>query len=260
MNYTAYILHCLTRMHPGSGDTSFGVIDNQVQRDPVTGLPAINASSLKGALREHFNAIKPEWVEDIFGAESRSDTPMPGNFKFFGAHLLSIPVRSDLRPFYSATSPELLKNMIDLLRTVKITFDRTQLEKIMALECRKKVALVRDNGQADIEEFKSSPADIPQEFTLPGKDPALLLYADFKEICETLPVMARNYLENGESKNLWYEEIIPAQSRFVFIIGKEGPYAEAFDEILTQEPVQIGANASIGYGFTQIIPLTEKVT
>lgn len=38
-------------MHVGSGDASYTLIDNQVQRDVITGFPTINSSSLKGSLR-----------------------------------------------------------------------------------------------------------------------------------------------------------------------------------------------------------------
>jgi CRISPR-associated protein Cmr4 len=72
-----------------------------------------------------------------------------------------------------------------------------------------------------------------------------------------LPVIARNYLENGESKNLWYEQVIPRLSIFwslcIYSLNKDVLFPELFkDDVL----VQIGANGSIGYGyssFSQII-------
>jgi CRISPR-associated protein Cmr4 len=56
------------------------------------------------------------------------------------------------------------------------------------------------------------------------------------------------------SKNLWYEEIVPRDSRFFFIIGspKDDNLSNEFSEHVKSEPVQIGANASIGYGFCNI--------
>ena len=255
MEYTTYTLDCLTRMHPGSGDIDFGVVDKKVQRDPTTGLPCIHASSLKGALREHFTArAKASLVEDIFGAPTQSQTPRQGEFRFFGAHLISIPVRSNYRPFFSATTPKILEKLLAMDDDFKLKMDRAPLETTMALAPEKGQALVREQGSHPVEDLKTEQGPILENFTLAGPHPALLCWEDFGDICRDLPVMARNHLENGESKNLWYEEIIPAQTRFLFMVGKKGPHAAAFDEILAQSPVQIGANATIGYGFTRITP------
>jgi CRISPR-associated protein Cmr4 len=46
-------LHCQTPLHAGSGD-DLGVVDLPIQRESHTGFPKIEASSLKGALRESF--------------------------------------------------------------------------------------------------------------------------------------------------------------------------------------------------------------
>lgn len=47
-----YELKCLTNLHAGSGDENYKVIDNEVERDPVTGMPTIFSSGVKGAIRE----------------------------------------------------------------------------------------------------------------------------------------------------------------------------------------------------------------
>jgi CRISPR-associated protein Cmr4 len=65
-----------------------------------------------------------------------------------------------------------------------------------------------------------------------------------------LPVIARNYLENGESQNLWYEQVVPRLSLFwstVLYPGNDILFETLFkSEVL----VQIGANGSIGYGYS----------
>ena len=53
MKATLYTIECISNLHVGSGQDNDGVIDGLIQRDVVTDLPCINASSLKGALREH---------------------------------------------------------------------------------------------------------------------------------------------------------------------------------------------------------------
>ena len=66
-----------------------------------------------------------------------------------------------------------------------------------------------------------------------------------------LPVIARNYLENGISKNLWYEEVVPHGSVFyTIIITPDETNALDMEEIK-----QIGGHASIGCGFTKFTKL-----
>ena len=78
-------------------------------------------------------------------------------------------------------------------------------------------------------------------------------YKDFKKYSDELPVIARNCLENGVSKNLWYEQVLPRKSRLAFfILHDDGEINKAFDSAITSVPVQIGANASVGYGICVI--------
>jgi len=74
-----------------------------------------------------------------------------------------------------------------------------------------------------------------------------------------LPVIARNHLENGQSTNLWYEQVLPRQTRFSFTLlrPENVQIATDFDTRLTGKGlVQIGANASVGYGYCNIHQVT----
>lgn len=77
---------------------------------------------------------------------------------------------------------------------------------------------------------------------------------EFKQYIMELPVIARNHLENGMSKNLWYEEVVPRKTQFYFMVLSEYKnLLEQFSEkIVKSEYVQIGANSSIGYGYCKI--------
>ena len=66
-----------------------------------------------------------------------------------------------------------------------------------------------------------------------------------------LPVLARNYLEDGKSKNLWYEEVVPHGSVFYTIIITP----DETNALNMEEIKQIGGHASIGCGFTRFIKL-----
>ncbi|MEI6680814.1 MAG: hypothetical protein WCL21_19555, partial [Mariniphaga sp.] len=107
----------------------------------------------------------------------------------------------------------------------------------------------------DIEDFANVGSLTPNITELKkylGSDIVLMHDDDFKEICSDydLPVIARNNLENGESKNLWYEQIVPHQSRFVFYTVSIG--TDTFTNSINGKNVQIGANSSLGYGFCKI--------
>jgi len=62
---------------------------------------------------------------------------------------------------------------------------------------------------------------------------------------------------------LWYEEIVPHQSRFITFVsvpeveGVEN-YFEVFNNELTNSLVQVGANGSIGYGLCRFELLNPK--
>jgi CRISPR-associated protein Cmr4 len=74
----------------------------------------------------------------------------------------------------------------------------------------------------------------------------------FKEACKELPVIARNHLENGQSRNLWYEEVVPHQSRFIMAIQHEADKSDGdFEKSLDNAIVQVGGNATVGYGLCQ---------
>lgn len=117
----AYLITCQTNLHVGSGTGDQGVIDNLVQRDPVDDMPAIYASSLKGAFREFMKFYLPQNdLEMIFGSEnpvgrsdSKSQRLKKGEIIFHDAILFSVPVRSNKRPYFHATCPMLLKRIVE---------------------------------------------------------------------------------------------------------------------------------------------------
>ena len=71
---------------------------------------------------------------------------------------------------------------------------------------------------------------------------------NFSAICSdnNLPIIARNVLDNGESKNLWYEQVLPAETVLYTIIQEN---KDELAKALDGQIVQIGANATIGYGY-----------
>lgn len=225
MEAKLFVIEALSSMHVGNGEINYGLIDNLIQRDPVTEMPIINSSSLKGALREYFKHLKKDmdnkWtVGGIFGSDPKDNVNRKqGTVRFFEAELLAIPVRCNDKPYKMVTSEETVKGLKAKLESFGM---RINEEKINEL-------------------FK----DIERTTTHP----------EFKELCsdDELPVISRNNLESGQSTNLWYEQVLPKHSLLGFVvIGDESEAFKAFCEELGKANVQIGANATIGYGFCKI--------
>ena len=279
IKYDLFSITCLTNMHVGSGDINFGVVDNLVQKDPVTDLPTINSSSLKGALREFFEEEigDSDLVMFVFGSSpqalhSSTAGQGVGNYRFFSANLLSIPVRSNKRPFFSAVSPFLLKTFVRNIDLFKINCRvKTKIEGLANnIHPGKENPLIfeKPDGKITLEDLAASyqdPAtlDMKKIQTFLGENIALFHDDDLKELCTELPVIARNYLENGISRNLWYEEVVPRETRFYFVVGipcseeTRGTH-DAFLKGLAENIIQVGANASIGYGYVRIEKIKEK--
>ena len=268
MKSVLYIIEAITNLHAGSGKANDGTVDNLVQRDAVTDLPVIHSSSLKGAFREYCKHCLPDSeVIQIFGNELKRDKRIPGNYRFFDANLLSIPVRSDRKPFLMATCPMVLKDL--LLKDEFLKLGIPEKDKGMFKELSNlfagggNVPIVFDKNlhNAFIEEKKAVYQPLPGKNAsiislLSGQAP-LVLVSDkyFKELCDNyhLPVIARNYLNDGKSENLFYEQVLPRMSRLYFVLMcPESIGDRKFSEKLQEQLVQIGANASVGYGYCKI--------
>lgn len=256
MKANLYTIEPISNLHVGRGGVNLGVVDNLIQRDIVTDLPNINASSLKGALREYFEKSENKTnVFNIFGSPVKGDKRSPGSFRFFDANLLAIPVRSDKVPFFLATCPMVIKDFIKKIEVfgVEIGPLTEQMKKLAGID-QPMVVFKESEKEAFVEdlEVKTTYFDVKSLFPLSlfGNYP-LLLVSDkqFMTLCDDnhLPVIARNYLNNGKSENLFYEQVIPRFSIFYFVAVDTVSDGSALE--LNGKLIQIGANASVGYGF-----------
>ncbi len=256
-----YIIENKTSLHVGSGDANFGIVDKEIQRDAITDYPTIHSSSLKGAVKEyckykHDVAEGENFLSYIFGDEDNS-----GKIRFIDAHLLSVPMRSDLNPYYHCVSPKSIGQLLDFTDTFGVELkNRTALDKFVNYNA--KDILVAE-GTPTIEDEKakeSSDYDFSALEDLVGSPIALVPNVTYDVFLKDLPVIARNQLENGESKNLFYEEVLPRKSKFFTVISEpqylnkadETRLQNAFDRfsdyLTDDDTIHIGANASIGYG------------
>lgn len=217
-----------TNLHVGNENTSsYGLIDLAIQRNATTNLPCINSSSLKGALNEFASQenngkeiIEPNKRKDIFGCDKvgKGDTKK-GLYTFFDANILFLPKQSDTQLYELVTCQAVLNRFF----------------------AQVKLMTGNDISETDLSVFKYQKVDDKE----------------FIDLCsdDNLPIIARNVLENGESKNLWYEQVLPAETvLYTLIDGKED---KSLAEELKKDNaiVQIGAGATIGYGYCKFTNL-----
>jgi CRISPR-associated protein Cmr4 len=220
-----------TNLHVGDESVgNYSIIDKTIQRDATTHLPCINSSSLKGAIKEFLNYHKKEdgypkneKIAELFGSSKEDkNNSQKGSAIFFDAQLLYIPKQmiNNNSPYTLACTSSVLCAFADKARNL---------------------------GVCDVE-TKVQNTNLIKGHSTPIK------MKDFQELCDDdhLPIIARNYLENGESKNLWYEQVLPSMSVLGTIILTDN---EQDLNVLNDKIVQIGANATIGYGYCRFIKL-----
>lgn len=283
MKTRMYVITTMSNMHVGSGEYNMGVIDNLVQRDVINEYPNINSSSLKGAIREYFDSCneikdKESFIKKVFGSspKEKKENMEQGSYRFFEANILSYPVRSDKTAYLRAVSLDVIKELLLRIKEFSVS-DENIAPLQIALEELSKVSITEGypivispnlNG-AIIEEFDLiaqfdntplSETTINQINKLFGKRIVILHNADFSRLCgcNRLPVISRNYIESGESKNLWYEEVVPRFTQFYFIVIENDieENNNTFEQLISSSLVQIGGNSSIGYGFSKIQLIT----
>ena len=90
-----FFMICQTPMHVGSGN-DLGIIDLPIQREKETGFPKIEASSLKGSIRESFEEKFGQDDENLnfaFGPINNNDS-YASALGFTDARILLFPVKS----------------------------------------------------------------------------------------------------------------------------------------------------------------------
>lgn len=216
MKAQVYQIRALTNLHPGSGDNNYGIVDKLIQRDPTTGFPTIHTSGIKGAMREFFenNSVDKNIITSLFGSDPQAESTkiQQGSLRFISAELLALP-----QPGTSADG-----------QAFKIRYVPEQIGAWLS-----KVDFFNPEGRVSIN----------NEGWVEIK-PGL-----FKKIADDMPVIARNYLDDGQSKNLWYEEFVPRESVFGCVVQGAEADLKTFNTQINGKVIQLGGNATVGYGY-----------
>ncbi len=273
MEYTFYKIKTLSNTHVGSGQNSYGIVDNIVQKDVLTEYPCMNSTSLKGALREWMEKelhIDIPNLESIYGfgnkkkdkKEVDQKTNQQGTHNFFQANLLSYPMRSNKVQHFNVTCPKIISDLKTNLNLFGITQFDSELDNLInANPAEKPISLAGTENAIiemhDIVTMKKDGLDNSDKIkSLFGNNLVIMNDDQFNKLIKKLPVITRNNLENGQSTNLFYEEVVPRETYFGFLIGCKNDMDIKFDsEIGVNKLFQIGANATVGYGCCELTKL-----
>lgn len=136
-------LYTETPLHPGTG-ASVGAVDLPIQRERHTHYPIIQASGVKGALRDLAYAIfgisrgtKDERIEVVFGPETERASEHGGALALTDARVLLFPVRSIQGVFTWITCPtviERFKRDLRLLKTIDECLSNPSLDELEKIQ------------------------------------------------------------------------------------------------------------------------------
>lgn len=177
------LLYALTPVHAGAGQ-ALKAIDLPIQRERHTAWPMVQASGVKGALRDwcerawENNGVDGDVVDRLFGKAGERES-WAGAVTVTDARLLLFPVRSNVAPFVHVTCPAVLKRLRE---------DLTLLGDELSLSSKPEAP----------EQFISLCGDLPEELIL-----------------EDMLVQKGRGSEATQAN--WFEENVPAATQIVLI-------------------------------------------
>jgi CRISPR-associated protein Cmr4 len=275
-------LHALTPVHSGTGQAA-AVIDLPIAREKATGYPMIPSTSLKGVWRDTKVGMKVDknLINIAFGCskeQSEDGTERAGAYCFTDQRILCLPVRSYYGTFAYVTSPLTLKRLyrdakalgasVDFLENVPDPADPLNVLVASGSPLAQNNAVYLEDLDLSAPSGDSTKTiadglagllfpDDPKSFT---ERFALVSDEMFSYLCETATEIAARIVLDDEkktTKNLWYEEAVPAESVFYgFALLQEwgGVDLNALSGVLNDvQTIQIGGNASVGRGLCRVV-------
>jgi CRISPR-associated protein Cmr4 len=249
-----------TAIHPGTG-RSGGVIDLPVAREAATDYPFIAGSSLKGALRDKTETALQKGKELADRWFGKADNA--GELLVSDARLLLLPVRSLTGSYRWLTCPHIVERLCRDMRRAGLPFDAS------VPEVSKATVHTSGTGKIYLEEREFNIGAEPDgkliallgsmtahKATRGRIDTTLAIVSDddFAWFARyALPVQARNVLDDDtkQSKNLWYEESLPADTLMYAVVAARNNAAEETLKLLFEDDpyIQVGGNETVGAGW-----------
>ncbi len=286
-----------TPLHAGSG-TSLGIVDLPIQRERITGYPMLQASGLKGCLRDVVNEDSTE-VEIVFGPDTSRASEHAGALSVGDARLLLFPVRSLMGVFAWATSKNVLarfKREVEMAglsaewNPVGPEDDRTAfVASESSLVARKKVVLEEFAFTEQEEEEVKTIAEWLKKHALP-KDSEydywrntlekrfVILpenaFRDFVQLSTEIITRVRidNTTKTVAQGALWTEEYLPSETLLYTTLFASKPrvpeppedlkHADAVlefvEEAIDSKRLQLGGDSTTGRGIVKVRVTRKK--
>lgn len=258
--FKPFVLIAATPVHPGAG-SGLGVIDLPIQRERHTGYPKIEASGIKGVLKDWFREkLETTQLDIILGPEEGDKFESAAGF--MDAKVLFFPVKSVNGVFAWVTCSGVLTKFQAAMKLAKITMTDAngdiQVDQIthnrlasnealiaISISGRKDVVLEDKVVQAVIQDetldrfvewFSTNflvPAGLLQQAEeLPSRVLTVTdtIFADL--VRHNTEVIARNRLEDESgtvaASGPWYEEYIPEETILYSLCLASRPFLRDF--------------------------------
>ncbi len=247
-NAETFYFKAVTPIHAGTGQ-DLGIVDMPIQRESHTNIPKIEASSLKGSIKQQLliaNNGERVNIERLLGKDKDNDKA--SIISITDAKLLFFPVRSAINVYSLITCPFVLKRYYDDLEftctndqnRIKLSNFIEQLEKCIPLDTGEYLSF-KDNKNDEkmyLEEYeyiaKNPNIELKEKFinSFKGtfehllkeniKRVLILSDEDFIDMVSMYTeIITRNKIdiETGVAKGtaLFQEEYLPAESILYFI-------------------------------------------
>lgn len=270
--------YAVSPIHAGSGAAT-STVDLPIQRERHTHWPHIQASGVKGAMRDHYRKFagdkQGQVINFIFGSDKDNDKNQvgfdgdhPGSISISDAKLLAFPVRSNVAPFVWVTCPSVLKRL-------KMDLDFAKFKAIEEIpEVVEADAVVLSgslSGGIILEDAVVSVTGTENGFQLPEDFPEierlLLISDEMFDYCvssctEIQTQIKINSLTGTASDGaLRYQELLPADSILYSIVyysksaGLNELQADMIQnhmEDIIKDFLQIGGDETLGRGICRI--------
>ncbi len=278
--YKFFLLTTKSYTHVGQGAAESAVIDSLIQREQPYNIPIIYASSLKGAIRDHYEFVlnKKDDSDFLFGSQEPDQVESNGKtiktmyqalVNFFDARLLFLPVGALAKySYYYATSPYILNRFTEMYKQITgINSPLCPLELELPSKIDTFIHYSEENDKLTpwIEGIQGN--NIPKEKEFLDKElfgikiKRIAIFNDelFLALCrDCIPVLEHNKLDDyGISENKFNEEVLPYDTKMWFFLSfpnilKNNDKIATLITELQAKYIQVGANASLGQGLCEI--------
>ena len=278
--------YAISPIHAGSG-ASTSAVDLPIQRERHTHWPHIQASGVKGAMRDHYRKFAGEkqgqTINFIFGSDKGNDADQegfdgdhPGAISFSDAKLLAFPMRSNVAPFVWVTCPSVLKRLKNDLEFSGFP----SFEGIPPLIGENAFKLSGTFPEKVIlEDAVVSVAEVATGFKFPEGFPdieRLLLISDEMfdycvSYCTEIQTQIKISSETGTAEGgaMRYQELLPADTLMYSIVYysrsaglkdlQAGTIQNHIEEVI-KDFIQIGGDETLGRGICKIKWLKSQTT